>query len=124
MCGKCLLTVRRGVHAESMGKALHLDGAKLPDGAVIRPRREGDVFKKFGGGTKKLKEFFIDRKIPARHRSSYPLIAAGKEVFAVCGEEISDKVRGEKTESGFSDPERMFTLTVYKRGEDAQCTKT
>ena len=42
----------------------------------------------------------------------------------MCGEEISDKVRGEKTESGFSDPERMFTLTVYKRGEDAQCTKT
>ena len=124
VCGKCLLTVRRGVHAESMGKALHLDGAKLPDGAVIRPRREGDVFKKFGGGTKKLKEFFIDRKIPARHRSSYPLIAAGKEVFAVCGEEISDKVRGEKTVSGFSDPERMFTLTVCKRGEDAQCTKT
>ena len=33
------------------------DKDKIPFDAVIRTRREGDVFTKFGGGTKKLKEF-------------------------------------------------------------------
>ena len=53
----------------------------------------GDVFKKFGGGTKNLGDYFTDLKIPVRVRCNVPLIACGKEVLAVCGVEISDKIK-------------------------------
>ena len=79
--------------AEGEGEGLRFDASRLPAGAVIRPREAGDVFCKFGGGTKKLKEYFIDEKIPARRRDLFPLVACGKEVFVVCGAEISEKVR-------------------------------
>lgn len=44
--------------------ALLFDAGKLPDGVILRTRREGDFFTKFGGGTKKLKDFLIDKKYP------------------------------------------------------------
>ena len=77
----------------SQGKTLKFDAAKIPAGAVIRFMRNGDVFKKFGGGTKNLGDFFTDRKIPARIRKQLPLIADGNEVYLVAGIEISDKIK-------------------------------
>lgn len=120
-CGGYVLRVSRGVRAaegKTCGRALYLNGAALPAGAVIRPRQNGDVFRKFGGGTKKLKEYFIDKKIPARRRDAYPLIAEGKEVFAVCGLEISDKARLPE-ESGRLCCDGAFTLILYGKGEES-----
>ena len=77
---------------------LVFDGDKIPDSAVIRFRAEGDVFTPFGGGTKKLKEYFIDKKIARRKRDFIPLVCDGNQVLIVCGVEISDKVKvDEKT---------------------------
>ncbi len=73
--------------------ALFADYDKFPEGCVIRTRREGDVITPFGGGTKTLKKFFTDKKIPAREGAELPLIAKGNEVFLVFGVEISDKVK-------------------------------
>lgn len=123
-CGKYLLRVKRGVPAEEGKKLKAQEGCRrlfasatrFPEGAVIRQREEGDLFRKFGGGTKKLKEFFIDRKIPARMRDLYPLIAAGKEIFAVCGVEISAKVAAERGEDGsFCDPQNVYELTLSEK---------
>ena len=72
---------------------LKADLEKIPDGAVIRSRKEGDVFRKFGGGEKTLKKFFIDRKIPALERDGLPILAIGNEVLAVLGVEISENVK-------------------------------
>ncbi len=69
------------------------DSLKLPQDCEIRTRKDGDVFTKFGGGTKKLKDYFIDKKIPQRLRGDIPLICKGNEVYVILGEEISDKVR-------------------------------
>ena len=69
------------------------DGDKIPDNAVIRTRREGDVFKKFGSGTKKLKEFLIDKKIPLSQRDKLPVIAKDNVVYLVFGVEISDDIK-------------------------------
>lgn len=81
------------------GRFLKADGAKIGENAVIRFRRKGDKFKKFGGGTKSLGDFFTDRKIPVYLRDRIPLIADGEEILAVCGVEISDKIKtSEKTE--------------------------
>ena len=61
--------------------------------------RRGDEFTKFGGGTKKLGDYFTDKKIPARLRGSVPLIADGSKILVVGGVEISDGVKiTERTE--------------------------
>lgn len=72
---------------------LRFDGDKIPQNAVIRNRLPGDVFTKFGGGTKKLKEFLIDKKIPLTERNNLKVIADGKNVLVIIGLEISDTVK-------------------------------
>ena len=69
------------------------DADKIPDGAVIRTRKEGDRFRPFGSGEKKLKEYFIDRKIPLRNRDKIPLLCYNDKVLAVFGDRISDDLR-------------------------------
>lgn len=84
------------VSNENTDRSLKFDGDKIPNGAVIRLRREGDVFKKFGGGTKKLKDYLIDKKIPKNERDLIPLIAKDNEVLLIFGVEISDKIKLDK----------------------------
>lgn len=78
-----------------------LDYRKVPKDAVWRFRQEGDVFTKFGGGTKKLKSFMIDKKIPSRIRDYIPVLAYGNEVFAIAGYEISEKVKVEDVPTAY-----------------------
>ena len=61
--------------------------------AKWRYREDGDIFEKFGGGTKKLKSYLIDKKVPVRLRDFIPVLASGNEVFVVAGIEVSEKVR-------------------------------
>lgn len=63
------------------------------EGGVLRFRRDGDVFTPFGGASKKLKQYLIDKKIPRRLRDRIPLITKGNEVLVIVGVEISDKVK-------------------------------
>lgn len=74
-------------------RKLYFDWDKLPPDAVIRFRRNGDVFKPFNCGEKKLKKFFTDKKIPLTERDSIPVIARGNTVFAVVGVEIGDLIK-------------------------------
>ncbi|MDO5397774.1 MAG: tRNA lysidine(34) synthetase TilS [bacterium] len=54
------------------------------DELYVRSRRNGDVFFPEGmHGRKKLKNFFIDKKIPAESRSLIPIITVGEEIAAV-----------------------------------------
>ncbi|MEG1499719.1 MAG: tRNA lysidine(34) synthetase TilS [Clostridia bacterium] len=76
--------------------SLVLDYRKVPKGAIWRMREDGDVFEKFGGGTKKLKSYLIDKKIPLRERNSIPVLAYGNEVYIIAGVEISNKVKIEE----------------------------
>ncbi len=72
---------------------LIFDADKMPENAVIRFRREGDVFKPYKGKTKKLKDYFIDKKIPLRKRDFIPVIATGNEILLIADLEVSDKVK-------------------------------
>ena len=81
------------ISAEVLPYSLRIDVDKIPQTAVFRTRRAGDSFTKFGGGTKPLKKYLIDKKIPERNRDSLLLVADGDEVLVVCGVEISDKVK-------------------------------
>jgi tRNA(Ile)-lysidine synthase len=75
---------------------LYFDGEKLPENAIIRQRQNGDLFTKFNGGTKKLKDYLIDKKILSRKRDNLPLIAVGNEIYVICPIEISDKIKVDK----------------------------
>ncbi len=72
---------------------LIFDLDSVPEGAVVRFRRAGDVFKPYGGGEKKLKDYFIDRKIPVLNRDNFPLLCYNSKVLAVIGMEISDDIK-------------------------------
>ena len=76
-------------------KILKIDAENLPKNVVFRFREEGDVITSFGGGTKTLKKFFNEKKIPVEEREYLPLIAEekGEEVYVICGVEISEKVK-------------------------------
>jgi len=63
-------------------------------GLVLRNRREGDRFRPFGlRGTKKLSDFFIDRKIPRHLRDRVPLLVDGDDILWVVGIRRADKAR-------------------------------
>jgi tRNA(Ile)-lysidine synthase len=60
----------------------------------VRYRREGDRFTPYGmKGTKKLKDYFIDRKVPRYMRDSIPIIVSDSGVVWVLGFTIDDNVK-------------------------------
>ncbi len=61
---------------------------------VLRNMRPGDRISPLGlGGTKKLKGYFIDRKIAATRRSEIPLLVDAESIVWIGGERISERVR-------------------------------
>lgn len=97
---------------ESKNKILRYDADKIPGNAVIRYKREGDKFTKFGGGTKSLSDYLTDKKVPQSMRGILPLVCDKSEVLIVGGVEISDKIRideGTKKQGIFvcADPFKM-----------------
>ena len=61
---------------------------------VVRNRQDGDIFKPINSnGTKKLKEYFIDNKIPREERDRFPLIAINKEIIWIIGNKTSDNYK-------------------------------
>ncbi|MDP9751602.1 tRNA lysidine(34) synthetase TilS [Thermoanaerobacter pentosaceus] len=73
------------------------DYDKIQKDVVIRNRQAGDVFSPLNmGGSKKLKEFFVDEKIPREIRNSIPLLAIGNEIVWVVGYRMSDKFKVDK----------------------------
>ncbi|MCX7747857.1 MAG: tRNA lysidine(34) synthetase TilS [Clostridia bacterium] len=70
------------------------DYEKLKSGINIRNRATGDIFKPIkSNGTKKLKEYFIDCKIPREKRDTIPLVAYGNEILWIIGYKTSDKFK-------------------------------
>lgn len=68
---------------------MDIDKISLP--LCVRNRRDGDRFFPIGSaGHKKLKEYFIDEKIPRVYRDAIPLVASDHEVLWVIGHRLSD----------------------------------
>ena len=89
------------IFQDPLPNSLRIDVDKIPKTAVFRTRRAGDSFTKFGGGTKPLKKYLIDKKIFERNRDGLLLVADGSEVLVICGVEISDKVKVENTKKQY-----------------------
>lgn len=71
-----------------------LDAGLLRGPLTLRTRRPGDWFHPLGApGSKKLKDFFIDHKVPRPERDRTPLLTAGEEVVWVVGHRISERFK-------------------------------
>lgn len=93
--------VKRVKDFQAKPGVLYVDYRKVPKTATWRFRQEGDVFEKFGGGSKKLKSYLIDKKIPLRIRNILPVLADGNEIYAIAGVEISEKVKVENVPTAY-----------------------
>lgn len=73
----------------------YLDYGKLSSSSLtVRMRRPGDRFYPQGApGSKKLKSFLIDRKIPSYRRETLPLVTCGDEIIWVVGLRIAHPFR-------------------------------
>ena len=70
------------------------DYDKIKDGLSVRKRRSGDyLVTDSAGHTKKLKEYFINEKVPLSKRDSIWLLAIGQEIVWVTGGRISEKYK-------------------------------
>ena len=66
------------------------DYDRIEQKLVIRHRQPGDRICLFdGGGSKKLKDYLIDRKIPVEERDQLWLLADGSEILWIIGDRIS-----------------------------------
>lgn len=73
---------------------LYLDYDRIEGDLCLRTRQEGDRFRPAAGnGSKKLKKYFIDLKIPWEKRETMALLAVGKEILAIPGMDLSQTVR-------------------------------
>ncbi len=71
-----------------------MDWERVRGDLVIRNRRPGDRFHPLGApGSKKLKDFFIDAKLPQTERDRIPLLVDDEGIICVLGHVISDRVR-------------------------------
>ena len=70
------------------------------------------------GGTKKLKDYFIDKKLPREAREKTPLLADGNRILWAVGLTISDDVKvTEQTE-------KIWQIKYYKKQGEESCSTT
>lgn len=71
-----------------------LDAQKIRYPLALRNFRPGDRFVPLGmRGRKKVKDFFIDRKVPNSVRSRLPILLSGGEILWICGMMIDERVK-------------------------------
>ncbi len=90
-------------------ECLSADAVTFP--LVIRNWRPGDRFYPLGtGGSKKLKDFFSDKKVPPRIRRAIPLVVFGGRIALVCGYRIDERFKVGP------DTERVLTVSCEDAG--------
>ncbi|CQR72951.1 tRNA(Ile)-lysidine synthase [Sporomusa ovata DSM 2662] len=90
--------------------AFDLEKLTLP--LVVRSRAPGDRFRPAGlNGSKKLKNFFIDDKIPEAVRNFVPIVADQHEIIWVAGYRQSEHARITET------TKKILQLTITKQEE-------
>ena len=102
--------LRRFVEAKTRRREM-VDAARLRPPLSLRARRPGDRFQPLGAiGSRKLHDFFIDEKIPARRRDRIPIVCDGEGIVWVAGCRIDERVRvTDRTE-------RIALLTLSEGG--------
>ncbi len=85
-------TVTRDSHRFSAA----VDAGALAPPLTVRSRQPGDRFHPagMGGRSKKLQDFFVDRKVPREHRDSLPLVVdSADRIVWIVGESVAEDFR-------------------------------
>lgn len=64
---------------------ISVSATNVPDGVTVRPRRQGDEFRRKGRHCKSLKKTFIDEHIPSDIRNLIPVVEYSGQVIYVGG---------------------------------------
>ena len=79
---------RKGSHTE------FIDSDKISKKLMIRSFKPGDWFVPLGmTGKKKLKDFFIDEKVPSYRRQAVPLLVHDDDIVCVLGYRLDDRYK-------------------------------
>lgn len=90
---ECVFKAELDLTSETAGaEVLDVDYSRISLPLTIRNRKPGDVLK-MPFGRKKLKDFFIDKKIPASRRDRIPVVLSGSEIIWIPGYYKADCVR-------------------------------
>ena len=85
---------RKGLRLRGSKWTIFLDAEKLRFPLTLRSFKEGDRFIPFGmKGHKKLKDFFVDLKVPLEQRYSTPILCCDDQPLWVCGFRIDDRFK-------------------------------
>jgi len=91
-------TIKISTNEEMKNEVLkYFDYDKIKNTVLIRRRKSGDYIQiNNQGNNKKLKQFFIDEKIPKDTRDSLPLIADGSHIMWIPGYRMSEAYKVEE----------------------------
>ena len=91
-------------------KCVYFNLSEIHPPLVVRTRRNGDKFSPFGmNKKKKIKDFFIDEKVPFWERDKIPLVVDTKDILWIVGLRRSDLAKvGDKTERVLKIEERQI----------------
>lgn len=110
------ITAERGgrpARLVARGAAAALPAARITLPLTVRSRRPGDAFRPLGlgGRSKKLQDFFVDRKVPRGRRGTVPLVVDARlGIVWVAGHAVSEDARVIDPDEG------VITLRMVQTG--------
>lgn len=90
---------------------------KMSGSLVLRRRKTGDYIRLSGGGTKTVKAYMVDEKIPAGSRDTVPVLADGHHVLWIVGYRISEESKVDR------DTRRVLEITMYGGEKDGDSSR-
>ncbi|MDO5040961.1 MAG: tRNA lysidine(34) synthetase TilS [Peptoniphilus sp.] len=90
-------TIKRNAPYEVWKNCISIDADKVEGDLFVRYRKEGDRFTPLGmKNQKKLKDFFIDEKIPKNIRDKTPILCDNKEIIWIAPHRMSENYKVDK----------------------------
>lgn len=95
-----LINYKKNLIIPTNGCTKWFDYDRIKNTVLLRTRKEGDFLQIDQlGGRKKLKSFFIDKKVPRELRDEIPLLTDGSHIMWIVGDRISEAYKvNEKTQ--------------------------
>lgn len=91
------LELKPSLNLKTNNNTKYFDLDKIKGSILVRNRKAGDRFSPLGmRGSKKLKDIFIDLKIPQNKRNDIPLLCFDEDIAWIIGYNISDKYKVDK----------------------------
>ena len=88
-----------------------MDYDKIKEKLIIRKRRNGDKMTPLGmKGSKKIKDIFMDLKIPVEKRDTVPILCFDNEVAWIVEHKVSDRFKITK------ETKNIIKITFARKG--------